>query len=112
VELGGRVYIGMRCSIGECVIEEDAIIGSNVDIISGGGQHRFDRFDVPLREQGGALEKITIGTDCWIGNSAVIMANIGAKSIIGAGSVVVRTVDPYSIAAGNPARILRKRQDG
>ena len=111
VELGRGVYVGLRCSIGECVIEDDAIIGSNVDIISGKGQHSFDRMDMPIREQGGRLEKIVIGADSWIGNSAVVMANIGAKSIIGAGSVIVNDVEPYSIMAGNPARLLRRRQE-
>ena len=111
VELGHRVYIGLRCSIGECVIEDDAIIGSNVDIISGKNQHNFERTDMVMREQGGALKKIVIGNDSWIGNSAVVMADIGAKSIVGAGSVVVDDVEPYSIMAGNPARLLRRRQD-
>ena len=111
VELGRRVYIGARCSIGECVIEEDVIIGSNVDVISGGSQHNIDRLDVPIREQGGGFDKIVIGADCWIGNSAVVMASIGKKSVIGAGSVVVQPVDSYSIVAGNPARILRRRQE-
>jgi len=109
VELGRRVYIGARCSIGECVIGDDTIIGSNVDIISGTRQHKFDRFDLPIREQGGSLEKIIIGVDCWIGNSAVIMADVGEKSIVGAGSVVVQAVEPGSIVAGNPAHPLRKR---
>jgi virginiamycin A acetyltransferase len=111
VELGQRVYIGLRCSIGESVIEDDAIIGSNVDIISGKNQHNFDRVDTAIREQGGKLEKIVIGSDSWIGNSAVVMANIGRKSVVGAGSVVVDDVEPYSIMAGNPARLLRRRQD-
>jgi acetyltransferase-like isoleucine patch superfamily enzyme len=111
VELGQRVYIGLRCSIGECVIEDDAIIGSNVDIISGKNQHSFDRIDTAIREQGGKLEKIVIGSDSWIGNSAVVMANIGQKSIVGAGSVVVNDVESYSIVGGNPARLLRRRQD-
>jgi acetyltransferase-like isoleucine patch superfamily enzyme len=111
VELGQRVYIGLRCSIGECVIEDDAIIGSNVDIISGKNQHSFDRIDTAIREQGGKLEKIVIGSDSWIGNSAVVMANVGQKSIVGAGSVVVDDVEAYSIMGGNPARLLRRRQD-
>ena len=111
VEIGRRVYIGLRCSIGECVIEDDAIIGSNVDIISGKKQHNFERTDVVMREQGGALKKIVIGGDSWIGNSAVVMADIGEKSIVGAGSVVVDDVEPYSIMGGNPARLLRRRQN-
>jgi acetyltransferase-like isoleucine patch superfamily enzyme len=111
VELGQRVYIGLRCSVGECVIEDDAIIGSNVDIISGKNQHSFDRVDTAIREQGGKLEKIVIGSDSWIGNSVVVMANIGQKSIVGAGSVIVDDVEAYSIMGGNPARLLRRRQD-
>lgn len=110
VELGRRVYIGTRGSIGECIIEDDAIIGSNVDVLSGKRQHYFDRTDVPIREQGGELQKIVVGRDSWVGNSAVIMADIGQKSIVGAGSVVVDVVQPYSIVAGNPARLIRKRQ--
>lgn len=111
VELGRRVYIGLRCSIGECVIEDDAIIGSNVDIISGKSQHNFERIDLAIREQGGKLKKIVIGSDSWIGNSAVVMATVGQKSIVGAGSVVVDDVEPYSIMGGNPARLIRRRQD-
>jgi virginiamycin A acetyltransferase len=111
VELGRRVYIGLRCSIGECIIEDDSVIGSNVDIISGKNQHNFDRTDMVIREQGGNLKKIVIGTDTWIGNSTIVMANIGEKSIVGAGSVVVDDVQPYSIAAGNPARVIRSRQE-
>ncbi len=109
VELGQHVYIGCNCSIGECVIEDEVLIGSNVDIISGKHQHYFDKLDVPIREQGGRLEKITIGRDSWIGNSAVVMANIGEQSIVAAGSVVVHDVPPCSIVAGNPARIIGKR---
>jgi virginiamycin A acetyltransferase len=111
VELGERVYIGLRCSIGECIIQDDAIVGSNVDIISGKNQHNFDRADTVIREQGGNLKKIVIAADTWIGNSAVIMADIGQKSIVGAGSVVVDDVQPYSIVAGNPARLIRSRQE-
>lgn len=110
VKLGHRVYIGARCSIGECAIEDDAIIGSNVDVISGRHQHLFHNSDTSIREQEGALDRIIIGTDSWIGNSAVIMANIGRKSVIGAGSVVVQDVEPYSVMGGNPARLLRNRQ--
>ncbi|MBI4523044.1 MAG: acyltransferase [Deltaproteobacteria bacterium] len=109
VELGRRVYIGTNCSIGECMIDDDAMIGSNVDIISGRNQHNFGQLDMAIREQGGSLTPIVIGTDCWIGNSAVVMASVGEKSIVGAGSVVVDDIEPYAIVAGNPARLLRKR---
>ena len=109
VEIGDRVYIGCHSSIGECTIEDDVLIGSNVDILSGKHQHYFDDPDVPMRDQGGRLEKIRIGPDCWLGNSSVVMAAVGPKSIVAAGSVVTRDVEPYTIVGGNPAELIRKR---
>lgn len=109
IEIGSRVYIGVNCCIGECKIEDDVLIGSNVDIMSGKRQHYIKSLDVPIREQGGKLEKIVIGEDSWLGNSSMILANIGKKSIVGAGSVVTEDVEPYSIVAGNPAKVIKKR---
>jgi acetyltransferase-like isoleucine patch superfamily enzyme len=108
-EIGRGVYIGPQCNIGMCVIEDDCEIGSGVHILSGRRQHDFRDSAVSIREQGGEFEKIRIGHDTWIGNSAVIMANVGRKCIVGAGSVVTKEVDDFSIVAGNPARLLRKR---
>ncbi len=108
-EIGRRVYIGSNCSIGLCRIEDDVLVGSNVDIISGKNQHFFYRLDIPIREQGGKLEKIFIGDNSWLGNSSVVMAHVGPKSIVAAGSVVVKDVPPYSVVGGNPAKILRSR---
>ncbi len=109
VELGDRVYIGCHCSIGECAIDDDVLIGSNVDILSGKHQHSFADVSVPMREQGGRLQKIRIGPDCWLGNSSVVMANVGPGSIVAAGSVVSRDVEPFSIVGGNPAELIRTR---
>lgn len=110
VEIGKNVYIGAHCSIGECVIEDDVLLGSNVDIISGRHQHYAEDLDTPIREQGGRLEKIVIGKDSWLGNSSVVMANVGEKSIVAAGSVVIRDVEPFSIVGGNPVKLIKKRQ--
>lgn len=109
IELGHRVYMGANCCIGLCRIEDDVMLGSNVDIVSGKKQHFIDRLDIPMREQGGEFEKIVIGEDCWLGNSSVVMANVGKKSIVAAGSVVIKDVPPYSIVGGNPAKVLRSR---
>jgi len=109
IELGRRVYIGTNCCVGICRIEDDVMLGSNVDIVSGKKQHNFDQLDIPMREQGGEFVKIVIGEDSWIGNSSVIMANVGRKSIVAAGSVVVKDLPPFSIAGGNPAKILKSR---
>ena len=111
VELGRRVYIGTNCSIGECKIEDDVLIGSNVDIISGKQQHGFTDIETSVREQKGRLEKIVIGKDSWIGNSSVLMANVSKKCIVGAGSVVTKDIPPFSIVAGNPAKVLKSRRE-
>lgn len=108
-EIGQNVYIGPQCNIGSCRIEDDCIIGSGVHIVSGSRQHNFDDLEKPVHEQGGVFEKVTIGEDSWIGNGAIVMANIGRKCIIGAGSVVTSDVEDFSIVAGNPARLIRKR---
>ena len=75
----------------------------------GKNQHFFYETDTPIKDQGGKFEKIVIGENCWIGNGALVMANIGDHCIIGAGSVVTEDVPAYSIVAGNPARIIKNR---
>jgi acetyltransferase-like isoleucine patch superfamily enzyme len=77
--------------------------------MSGKGQHNFDNLDVPIKDQGGVFEKITIGENCWLGNGAMIMANIGDGCIVGAGSVVTNDMPANSIVAGNPAKVIKNR---
>lgn len=111
VRIGRSAYIGPYCSIGDVVIEDDTLIGANVSIINGAEQHGFVRLDVPIREQPGIWPKITIGRDSWIGDRAIVMADIGKHCVVGAGSVVTKPVPDYAVVAGNPAKILRFRND-
>ena len=107
-EIGNYVYIGPRCLIADAVIGDDVMLGSNVYVLSKSA-HDFSRIDIPMRLQGGKELPVMIGEDTWIGNCAIIMANVGKKCIIGAGSVVTKDIEDYSIAVGNPARVIRKR---
>lgn len=107
VIIGRRVSIGKHCTLGMVDIGEDAIIGSNVDILSGRRQHHFDSSERPVHEQGGRFEQVRIGKNTWIGNSAVIMADVGTNSVVGAGSVVVQAAGDWVVVAGNPAHVIR-----
>lgn len=109
VSIGHRVYIGHRCTVGSCILGDDVTIGSNVDILSGRRQHNFSAVGIPIQGQGGAFEQVRIGRNCWIGNSAVIMADIGEETIVGAGSVVAKALPALVVAVGNPARVVRER---
>ena len=78
----------------------------------GGGNHKSDRIDIPIAQQGfDSKGGVTIGDDVWIGANCIIAdgVNIGKGSIIGASSLVTKDVPEYSIAFGIPAKIHRSR---
>jgi virginiamycin A acetyltransferase len=108
-EIGKHAYIGAYCIIGKSIIGEDSLIASRVSIVSGQKQHNFNSLEIPIRNQGGEPQTISIGRDCWIGESALIANHIGDQAIIGTGSVVVKQVEPRSICVGNPAKEIAKR---
>ena len=108
-EVHPGVMVGSRCTVGKVVLERDATVGSNVDILSGRHQHHFGRTDVPIQDQGGRFRRVTIGRNSWVGNSTVIMADVGSDCVVGAGSVVVKPIPPRSVAAGNPAVVKKAR---
>lgn len=110
VSLGRSVYIGNYCSIGDVTMEDDVLIASHVSIMNGCRQHGTERLDIPVREQAGIYEPVTIGCDSWIGERATVAANIGRHCIIGAGALVLSPVPDYSIAVGVPARVIRDRR--
>jgi acetyltransferase-like isoleucine patch superfamily enzyme len=109
VRIGERVYIGGRCILGMCSIGNNVLIGSNVDIIAGQYTHRFDDPSIPICEQGQQFRQVCIGCNSWIGNSAVIMNDVGDGAIIGAGSVVVKSIPAGSVAVGNPCVVKKTR---
>jgi acetyltransferase-like isoleucine patch superfamily enzyme len=107
--IGANAYVGPYCSLGSVTIERDALIATGVHILSGGRIHGTDDPLRPIREQEGKLVHITLGAGCWIGAGAVLMADVGRDSIVGAGAVVTKTVPEGAVAAGVPARVLRQR---
>jgi virginiamycin A acetyltransferase len=110
-ELGRGTYVGAYCILGDVTLEDDVLLGSQVSVINGGGQHGIERLDIPMREQPGTWTRVTIGRDSWIGDRAIVLADVGKHCVIGAGSVVTKPIPDYAIAAGVPAKVLRYRKD-
>jgi acetyltransferase-like isoleucine patch superfamily enzyme len=110
-EIGARVYVGVYCCLGDVALGDDALLGSNVSVINGGRQHGTERLDVPIREQPGEFPRVRVGRDSWIGDRALVLADVGRHCVIGAGAVVTRPVPDYGVAVGVPARVVRYRQD-
>jgi acetyltransferase-like isoleucine patch superfamily enzyme len=107
--IGRDVYVGPYCCLGDVTLEDDVLVGSQVSIANGGAQHGIERLDIPIREQPGTWPRITIGRDSWIGDRAIVLANVGKQCVIGAGSVVTRDVPDLAIAVGVPAKVVRFR---
>jgi virginiamycin A acetyltransferase len=108
-EIGRTVYVGLYCCLGDVTLEDDVLIGSHVSVMNGGAQHGIERLDIPVREQPGKWPRVTIGRDAWIGDRAVILADVGKHCVIGAGAVVCSPIPDYGIALGVPARVVRYR---
>jgi len=119
--IGNDVYIGKYTLIGI-----DGQIGNNVVIANSCGlvgryDHDFTKVGATIRKSPwvgdfcyngpGKGLKLIIQDDVWVGFGSIILSGIevGRGSIIGAGSVVTKNVQPYTVVAGNPARVIGKR---
>jgi virginiamycin A acetyltransferase len=106
-----NAYIGPHCHIGLAHIERDVLIAAGVHVPSGARTHGIDDMTVPIREQEHRRTVIRIGAGTWIGSGAVILADVGRDSVIGAGAVVTTVIPESVVAAGVPARVVRQRGD-
>ncbi len=111
IEIGDNVLIGMYNTIHHCNFGSYVLTAEHCSFLSGGRYHHFDATDKPMALQGGSLKRIVVEDDVWVGASAVVMANLGHGTIVGAGSVVTKDVEPMHIVGGVPAKVIRKRRD-
>src|SRR5579862_1726968 len=109
--VGRLVYIGSYCVLGRTTIGDRTQIASHVQILSGKRQHARDTEGRILGSNRGVFEHVTIGTDCWIGAAAIVMADVGDRSTVGAGSVVLNPIPSGSVAVGSPARVLQAQSE-
>ena len=109
VAVGSDVLIGRYSIVHHCDIGDNTLIGERCTFLSGSRQHRFERLDVPMSQQGGEKRRIRLAGDCWIGSHAVLMNDVGRGAVVAAGAVVKDPVPPFTIVGGVPARELGKR---
>jgi acetyltransferase-like isoleucine patch superfamily enzyme len=135
IALGNGVFLGrntiLSCKNGDIVIEDEANLGFNIEVFSAsrvrigrkvlvaaytylvGGDHLYDRVDVPVLDQGRTARGIDVGDHVWLGAHVVVTdgSRIGRDAIVGAGAVVVGEVPEFAIATGIPAKVVRDRRE-
>lgn len=111
----GDITIESNSRIGLCnTVIGPVTIGSNVNlaqnIIISGLNHNYQDPGQTIISQGVSVSPIIIEDDVWIGGNSVVLAGvtIGKHSVIAAGTIVKRSVPPYSVVAGNPGQIVKR----
>lgn len=116
----GRIRIGARSDIGaNCILATDQELDIGCDVLvaayaylCAGGNHAYDRADIPIIQQGFTRKGGTrVEDDVWIGSHSIVLdgVTVGKGSVIGAHSVVNASIEPGSVAWGQPARRQRGR---
>ncbi len=97
-DIGGVLTFGDNCLVGPRCIFRTA-------------NHNFSSNEIPIRHQGHTTQNIQIGNDVWLGANVIVLpgVTIGNHVVIGAGSVVTKDLPDFSVAVGNPARVIKKR---
>jgi len=112
INIGNFTGIGMNSTLTaacKIILEDHVLLARNVFISD--HSHRYQDISLPIMLQGyDHIAPVTIGAGSWLGQNTVVLpgANIGKHCIIGANSVVTRPIPDYSVAAGSPARVIKK----
>lgn len=108
VRIGDRTRIGLgNTIIGPVSIGDDVRLAQN--IVLSGLNHNYEDISQPIHAQGVSTAPITVEAETWIGANTVVVAGvtIGKHCIIAGGSVVTKDIPPYSVAVGNPAKVVK-----
>jgi acetyltransferase-like isoleucine patch superfamily enzyme len=110
ITIGARSLIGESCVLrgqGGITIGDDVFLAPLVQILA--VNHVYQDTTRPISHQGITAQGIAIEDGAWIGGGAIVLdgVRIGRNAVVGAGAVVTRDVPPCTLAAGNPARVVR-----
>ena len=130
LSLGKHSLIETQCVVctwhGDVILKEGASVGIGSIVVGpvqmgensacaqncfiSGQSHRYEDISKNFRRQGFQITPVIVQKDVWICSNCVILpgVKIGNNSVIGAGSVVVSDIPPYTVAVGNPAKVIKK----
>jgi len=109
VLIGHHTLIGMgNTIIGPVKIGNNVIFAQN--IVASALNHEYRDIDMPIHKQPVITKPIIVEDDCWVAANSVITSGvtIGKHSVIAAGAVVTKDIPPYSVAVGNPAKVIKQ----
>lgn len=118
INIGANGAVGINCLVhavegSDVQIGDDVVVGA-FSYLVGGGTYESDQLDVPFKQQG-AISKggVDVANNVWIGSQVQILdgVKVGTGCIVGAGSIVTKTVSDYDVVAGVPAKKIKSRKD-
>lgn len=116
IEFGSNIMMRCGCEIygaGGVVIGDGTIMAHGVQIISANHNYDSDNLEYLPFDEKWMFKQVIIGKYVWIGANAMVLpgVNIGDGAVIAAGSVVVKDVPPFAVVGGNPAKVLKYRNE-
>ena len=116
IDIGSDVNIGEGTCIfaqGGCTIKDGSIIADNVDIRT--ANHHYDGEDLQMLpfDEKLVLKPVTIEENVWIASRAIILpgVTVGEGAVVAAGAVVTKDIPPFAIVGGNPAKVIKYRNE-
>lgn len=111
IKFSNYIYIGECAKVygkGNLILKDNVIIGPNVTFFTSVHNYSNDYLPYGFEDK---IENITVNKLVWIGANVIILpgVEIGEGAVIGAGSIVTKDVPACAIVAGNPAKIIKKR---
>ena len=105
INRGCELYASMQSDAGYITLEDHVVLGPNVTIFS--ATHDYSSLDLP-----DTSAPVVICRDTWIGGNSTILPGvvIGEGAVVGAGSVVSKDIPPFTVAVGNPAKVIKNRE--
>lgn len=113
LSIGENTNFGANCliyAVKEVSIGRDTLFAAQCYV--GGSMYHFENPDIPPIRQGAYSNGVSIGDGCWLGAGVKVIdgGKVGDGVILGSGAVVTKEIEPYSVAVGVPAKVIKTRK--